>query len=348
MAAEGAPELTEALDAYLSATEAAGAPMPTEPIAESELRRVEEILAPLTLPDEVRAVWRRFQIAPLLPFPGWTPARFALDIRSEANAPGAPALFAVAYESQVELCVDLTAPARSGCPLWEVEIVDGTARRRYRSMAVFFAAAADAVRSGILRWQDGYAQTDETAWTAMVGRWNSRAGRDEGLDVDEVDLNRPLAWPDRWLRAAGLDPEQARPRGPTHDIGTLLSARPEEAATVVGRIVGLAGSTEASRITLEDATGRMAVWVPRATDPFWFAVMRAEVELDLLLLPSVGSGGAWDVEMAARQWGVQRAALGHDIPAAQRLGLEVMQMLDPTTCDAVALAARPAAWPLHR
>lgn len=308
---------------------------------------MEDAVAPLNIPADLRTTWSRFQLSELLPFPGWIPARLALQFRADIEAGhGSMALFQVAYEAHVELAVDLTAPAGVDSALWYVEIVGGAARRRYRSMAAFFGAAAAAIHSGILRWQDGYAQTDEVAWDLLVEDWNKRVRTDDGLGADEVDLNRPFRWPGRWQRLAGLDPESARPRGPTHEIRMLLLAtRPADRATVAGRVVGLAGGEDASRITLRDATGEMALWVPRETDPFWQAGMRAEVEIDVLLLPSVGSGEAWDADLTARQWAIQRAALGHDMAAAQRLVLELTQMFDPSTCDAIAVAVRPARWP---
>lgn len=346
MAGDDAPQLAEALDAYEAAVAEAGGPRPVDPITDEDLRRVEDAVAPLSLPEDLRTTWKRFQIAELLPFPGWIPARLSLDFRSDVEAEhGSTALLQVAYEAHVELSVDLTAPRDVGSALWEVQIEDGMARRRYRSIAAFFAAAAEATRAGILKWQDGYTQTDDLAWDRLVERWNGRVNADDGLGVDEVDLNRPFRWPARWQQLAGLDPLAARPRGPTHDVSTLLATRPTEQATVAGRIVGLAGGAEGSRVTLHDASGEMAVWIPPETDPFWQAVIRADVEIDVVLLPSAGSGEAWDVQMTSRQWAVQRAALGHDMAAAQRLVIELSQLFDPSTCDAIAVAVRPANWP---
>jgi hypothetical protein len=74
--------------------------------------------------------------------------------------------------------------------------------------------------------------------------------------------------------------------------------------------------------------------------------MGAEVEADVVLLPTAGSGEAWDVNMASHQWAIQRAALGHDMSGAQRLAQELMRMLDPSTCDGVSVAVRPASWPI--
>jgi hypothetical protein len=346
VAGESTPGLTEALDAYVAAVTDAGAPPPSDPITDEGLRRVEEAIEPLSLPQDLRTTWARFQVAPLLPFPRLIPAQLALQFRSDVEAGhGSTALFQFGYEAHVDLSVDLTAPSGVASSLWEVHVEDGDARRKYHSIAAFFAAAAEAVRGGILRWHGDYAQTDDLAWDGLVERWNGVTTVDDDLGADEVDLNRPFGWPARWQRHAGLDPETARPRGRTHDIRTLLTGRPTEHATVAGRIVGLAGGADASRITLQDANDEMAIWVPRETDPFWQAVPRAEVEIDVLLLPSVGSGDAWNADLTSTQWAIERAGLGHDMAGAQQLAQELTRMFDPSTCDAIAVAVRPSKWP---
>jgi hypothetical protein len=341
---QGLPRLEDCLDSYVAAVAEVGGPVPDQPLSEADLDAIDADLAPLAVPNALRTVWRGFQAPELVPFPSWLPARDTLEIwRTEQDDFGIlpMALFPVAYASHFYLTVDLTDAPHAGAPLWEVDYIDGVARLRHRSLAAFFAAAADAIRRGLLTWADGYAHLEGEAWAAVIAEWDGRVPLVAGTEV-EVDIGDPLAWPARWRLASGIDAAAAQPRGATTTIRQLLDDRPGEVATIVGRIVGLAGSVESSRLTLDDGSGELVIWCDRRVDPFRRAGMRRDVEVDLVLLRTAGTGRGKSQELDAWQVRVQRAALSGDMSGAQQMAMEVLSLLNPETCDAVALAVRPS------
>jgi hypothetical protein len=108
-------------------------------------------------------------------------------------------------------------------------------------------------------------------------------------------------------------------------------------ATVQGRIVSLAGTNQASLITLDDGTAQLEVWVPRDADRFGSGGMGSRVELDVETTSGRSRRGEIDAEHAA----VSAAALGGDMGTAQDIGLRLAAMLAPESAEAVAIAVRP-------
>jgi hypothetical protein len=254
-------------------------------------------------------------------------------------------LFPVAYQSQVYLMVDLSDAPHPEAPLLEVDYIDGTARPRYASLASFFGAASEAIGLGALRWHDGYAVEDADAWRDLTAGWNARAA-DGRPDAGEVDIGSPLSWPERWRIASGIDAAAATPRGSSMTVRQLLTDRSAGAQTIVGRVVGLAGSAESGRLTIRDATGELVVWCDRRVDPFRVGVMRRTIEVDVILAPTeAGAGHRSSAELDAWHRRIQAAALAGNLPVAQELATEALKLIDPTTCDAVAIAVRPASLP---
>jgi len=349
MASQPEPaQLVEAMDEYLEAVRSIDGPMPSLGAADEDLDLVAAGVAPLPLPEALRTMWKRFQDPQLMPYPEWGTALERLESwrreRDEA-AVALPVLFPIgSFGFALLLCADLTAPPELGVPLWEHEYVDGEARLRHRSLAAYYRAAAEAVRTGLVEWSFGRAAiADQRAWDEVTSRWNEEFAAHDDLGVEVVDTNSPLAWPHRWQVAAGVDIELARPRGATTTIATLIAGRAvQQPATIVGRIIGLAGSHESRRVQFRDSTGEIAVWIAGRADPFSVGVMRAEVELDVMLLPSVGRGEAASDQLGAWQGRVQHAALGGDLAGAQAAAVEFAKLLGPGSADAIAIAVRPA------
>lgn len=321
--------------------------MPSAGATAADLDAVATGVAPLPLPSPLRAMWGRFQDPSVMPYPDWGTALQRLELwRQEREEAGlSPSgLFPIAsYQSDLLLCADLTAPPDLGVPLWELEYVDGEARLRHRSLAAFYQAAAEAVRAGLIEWGFGRAVlADRRAWDEIAARTNQALAIDIELGVEMVDTNRPLAWPRRWQIAEGLDLERARPLGATTTIAGLLGDRVvEQPATIVGSIRGLAGGLESSRVELHDSTGEIAVWIERTTDPFRVAVNHAEVEMDVVLLPSAGRGEAASARIEEWQARLQDLALGGHLVGAQGAAGRIAALIEPGSADALAIAVRP-------
>jgi hypothetical protein len=138
---------------------------------------------------------------------------------------------------------------------------------------------------------------------------------------------RPLTWPAHWQAASGIDPAAAIPRGPT---ATILAFREGmatglETATVQGRIVRLAGTSQASLITLDDGTAWLEVWVPREGDRFGAVAMGNRVELDV----ETTAGRSRRPEVDAEHAAVSAAAMDGNMAAAQASGPRLAAMLAP-------------------
>jgi len=148
-----------------------------------------------------------------------------------------------------------------------------------------------------------------------------------------------FALPSHWRQATGVDVQAAAPRGASITIGEFLRAR-STPATIVGTIVGLVGTAEGSRVTVEDGTGRLVVWCAAAADPYFVVRIRNVVEIDLLSPPGSGAGAS-EAEIARLQAEIQGAVIRGDMAAAQAAALPFAGFVAPGSSDAVALAVRP-------
>jgi hypothetical protein len=341
------PTIDAAIDRYLEAARRAGAPGPDGPATERDLDAIRTAIAPLSLPGDVIAMWQRLQAPPAMPYPRWTDARTALDIWRENGAgPGGLPIFPIAYESHGFLSAGLVGDG-SGSAIWRWAFDAEPAKLRHRSLAVAFDAAADALERGVFEWQNAHRYlevVDYDAWEAIVRARNEEAALDGVTDpgVDTVDLQSPLSWPAAWQQAAGVDVQAAAPRGASTTIDEYHRAR-STPATIVGTIVGLAGTAEGSRVTVEDGTGRLVVWCAAATDPYFVVRIRNVVEIDLLSPPGSGAGGS-EAAIARLQAEIQGAVIRGDMAAAQAAALPLADFIAPGSSDAVALAVRPGGY----
>jgi hypothetical protein len=334
-----------AIDRYLGAASRAGVPKPDGPAAERDLDAIRNAIAPLVLPDDVLVMWRRLQAPPGMPYPGWVGARDALDIWREdvsASGRGLP-IFPIAYESHGFLSIGLVGDGRESL-VWSWAYDAEPARLRFRSLAIAFETAADALEQGVFAWRTDHRYlevVDHPAWEAIIRTRNDEALA-EGTavrSIETVDLQSPLSWPDPWKQAAGVDVGAAAARGASTTIRALIEAR-SAPATIAGTIVALMGGGEGSRITVDDGTGRLVVWCPAQADPYYVVRIGNVVEIDLLARP--GTAGTLDeAELARLQAEIQDAALRGDLAAAQAAAMPLVGFAAPDSADVIASAVRP-------
>ena len=334
----GRPAIDSAIDRYLSAAERAGAPEPDGPALERDLEAVRTAVAPLRLSDDVLAMWRRLQSPPAMPYPSWIDARLALDFWQDESLP----IFPIAYESHGYLSAGLVGDERESA-IWSWAYDAEPARLRFRTLAVAFDAVADALDRRIFQWREEHHYLevlDHDAWEAIVRIRNEEAAADGAFDpgIDSVDLQSPLSWPESWQRAFGVDVAAAAPRGATTTIRDFLEASSMH-ATVVGTIVGLAGSAEGSRATVDDGSGHLVVWCPATADPYFVVRIRNLVEIDILRRPGSGAGNS-ETDIDRLHAAIQDAVVRGDMAAAQAGALPLVEFLGPGSTDAIALAVR--------
>jgi hypothetical protein len=300
----------------------------------------------LRLSDDVIAMWQRIQSPPAMPYPNWIDARTALEFWQQdvtASGRGLP-IFPIAYESHGYLSAGLVGDERESV-IWSWAYDAEPARLRYRTLAVAFDATADALEQGVFVWQDKdrYLDVvDDHAWEAIVRARNEEAAADGAFDpgIDRVDLQSPLSWPETWQQASGVDVRAAAPRGASTTISDFLGAS-SAGATVVGTIVGLVGSADGSRVTLDDGSGRLVVWCPATADPYFVVRIQNLVEIDVIR--SAGSAaGASEAILDRLHATIQDAVIRGDMAAAQAAALPLGRFLKPESAAAVAVAVRPA------
>jgi hypothetical protein len=333
-----------AIDRYVDAAKRAGAPMPDGPASQGDLDTVRAAIAPLTLGDDVVAMWARFQAPPAMPYPSWLTAKFALDIwqaDSSASDIGLP-LFPIAYESHGFLSAGLVGDSHESV-IWRWAYDAEPATLQFRTLAVAFDAAADALDRGVFVWRDEHRYLevlDDDAWEEIVRGRNEEVVADGVFDpgITKVDLQSPLTWPEAWQRACGIDVQAAVPRGRTATVAEFLASS-STSATIAGTIAGLIGGTEGSRATIDDGTGYLAVWCPRGADPFFAVRIRESVEIDVFRSP--GTAGGSEADLDRQHAMIQNAVVHGDMVAAQAAAIRLAGFARPESVDAIAVAIRP-------
>jgi len=339
----GRSTIETAIDRYVDAARRAGAPMPDGPASQRDLDTVRAAIAPLRLGDDVVAMWTRFQAPPAMPYPSWLTARLALDIWREDSSGsnvGLP-LFPIAYESHGFLSAGLVGDSLESV-IWRWAYDAEPATLRFRTLAVAFDAAADALDRGVFVWRDDHRYLevlDDEAWEEVVRGRNEEAVAGGAFDpgITTLDLQSPLTWPEAWQLACGIDVQAAVPRGSTATIAVFLTS--SASATIAGTIVGLLGSAEGSRITLDDGTGHLNVWCPTGADPFGVVRNGAGVEIDVLRSP--GSAAGSEAELDRLQAMIQSSVVRGDMAAAQAAAIRLAGFAGPESVDASAVAIRP-------
>jgi hypothetical protein len=336
--------IDNAIDRYIAAAGRAGAPGPDGPATEGDLDSVRTAIEPLRLSDDVMAMWRRLQAPPAMPYPNWITLRMALDFwRQDVldSGRGFP-MFPIAYESHGYLSAGLIGDDTESA-IWSWAYDAEPAMLRYRTLAVAFDTAADALDHRVFQWHDehGYLEVvDHEAWEAIVRGRNEEAAAVGAFDpgIDSVDLQSPLSWPESWQRASGIDVRAAAPRGASTSIRDFLGASSTH-ATIVGTIVRVTAGAEGCRMVVDDGTGQLVVWCVAAADPYFVVCINDPVEIDLLRVPAnpMNSEEA-DID---RLNAAIRDALRRGDVAVAKAAFPFAGLVSPGLNDGVALAVRP-------
>jgi hypothetical protein len=334
-----------AIDRYLESSTRAGAPAPAGPATKRDLDAIQRAVAPMIVGEDMLAMWRRLQAPPAMPWPNWLHARDALDIWREDVSPSGRGLpiFPIAYESHGFLSVSLVGQGTNSA-VWSWAYDAEPARLRFRTLAVAFEAAADAIDQGACIWRTDHRYLEvvqHPTWEAIVRARNDEALADGSATrgVESVDLQSPLSWPDAWKVAAGVDVGAAAPRGSSTTIRDLLASR-STPATIAGTIVSLMGGGEGSRVTVDDGTAQIVVWCPTGVDPYYVVRLGNLVEVDITTTPGT-AGLLGETEIDRLQAEIQNAALRGDMAAAQATAMPLVRFVSADSADVVAAAVRP-------
>ena len=268
-----------ALDRLLAAyTAAGGSTEEFDPVDEAELDDLRRRVAPLRVPVEIEHVWHQYQE---LGVPGIVDTNPLGTVETAIGAMGqtfqSRALLSIG-SGRARCWLELDDPdGTGGGAVWTLVEFAPEMHEAAPSLAALLDATAAAWERGIVRLSEAHpfpwAAWDEEAWDGLKG---------ELLPVGRAAGSRPAGWLPRWLAAEGLTAAEVAPRGPSTTVAELLAAGVawRDTETVRGRVTSLVAAM-AGATTIDDATGELVVYVPRAADPFWLLRIGDEFELDV-------------------------------------------------------------------
>lgn len=264
--------IDEALEALRDACAAADVQAWEPPATLTALEQLEAELAPLRLPEQVRELWTRVDVATvrIFPYPHFTTPEAALQgwwmVRDQFTALQPLALLNVGYESHACMSVELEVGDIEGGALFEWFVSEPSGfDRRYNALADWLSDVANLIVRG--------------QYLRLGSDRGPRLLVPDPADTDAVRAARPLPgthpvhgevlhiggdlfdWPEHWQRANGLLPEDMRPRGATHTVAEVLASPPDSElrGTVTARVVDLGGLDGSTRIRVDDGSGSLDI-----------------------------------------------------------------------------------------
>jgi hypothetical protein len=296
-------DVDEALDALSEALAAAGLERPAPPADLTALAQLEAAIAPMRLPADARRFWQRVDAGTLraLTYPELHGPDLALESwrmgRSVVAAQQPQALVQVAYSSHQCMSVELDLGEIEGGAVFEWNLVDEGFERRFDGLGEWLAHIARLVETGLFR------RVDSPRGPYLYVPDPDRSSEERGMRPlpgphpvhgTAVQIGRDiLDWPEHWQRAAGLRPEDLRPRGATHTIADLLASPPNQRlrATIAARVVDLMGTGAWTRVRVDDGTAALDVVCPAATTLLG-PRMGDRFEFDIVIARYGGAPGA--------------------------------------------------------
>jgi hypothetical protein len=246
-------DLDAAIAWYVDAVEAPpyapyGAPR-QEAAVDASLRAIDEAIAPLVLPPEVRWFWQTWDARSFermahgaLVEPGFALESWHMNV-DDGFAPRA--LFPVGYMSHQHLLVDLTDPRGTPASLWTYEFDD--CERVAPSLAALVRGCAERVEAaGLDRPVTGgvpeplpyFELFHGPAFDAVIDRHFATARRARmAAPQDEPDR-----WPSAWRDAERAAMGEPAPGGATHTVAAFVAelGRGRPRATLRGRLTSCA------------------------------------------------------------------------------------------------------------
>lgn len=274
-----------AIERLLRAYEAAGGKVEEfDPVAEADLDALRLSVAPLRLPTDIEALWRRFQVDGV---PGIIDTHSLAPVEVAIGAQGhtfqSRALLSIGGDGQTRCFLELDdARGAGGGAVWTVDEFAPELREAAPSVASLLDATAAAWERGVARLSPAHpfpwAVWDQDAWARLKA---------EMLPAGRLAGSRPRGWLPRWLAAERLTAADVEPRGATTTVAALLAAGEgwRTAETIRGRVSSLV-SAIACGATIDDGTGRMAVYIPREADLFALLRFDHDIELDVRRFPA--------------------------------------------------------------
>ncbi len=345
--------IDEAVDRLIAVFAAAGLPpvLPPGPEIETVLTELADSVAPLLVPEQLLAFWRRVDPATVCmsPYPALTSPAFALECwREHVKETGLPVpglMFPFAYQSHDFLFVELeSSPGSAGTVFawgyggtpWIIQHVDLTAYLdQLTTMVELGEWRAELNDQGDVYYRfdpdelwDGIAEVRLPASASVDGYGTQR-------ELDE-DVR---AWPPHWRAANGYTDDAAKPRGASTTVASLLTeaAAGHDASGIVhARIGRLHGGGDGYQLVIDDGSGRVEIWCPARLSPYGPVVGRW-FEFDVVVF----AGPVERPDISGLQCEISERALDHDLAGAQELAAELFRQGLETPRAGLITALRP-------
>ena len=286
-----AMEIDAAIEALGDALAEQGFERPRPPSADP-LVEVRAAVAPLRLPAELERFWQLVDPATIRaePFPGFTTPAWAIKswhMQREQFPHREPHnLLLVGYQSWVCMWIELDDEQHGGT-LFEGALDYDRFYRRHNRLGDWLehvAALIDAGRGERREGSNGPYLLVQDPHDDLP-RAQRPGPPPHPFYGDQVEFPRDtLSWPTHWQLASGIDPAAAEPRGATHTIGDVLASDPQREfrATVVGRVIDLAGFSGGTRVRVTDGTGEIDIGCAGETTAFGIAITQ-HFEFDITI-----------------------------------------------------------------
>ena len=200
--------LDDALQKLAQAMSSANIPLWSAPQSTEILDQINEELAPLLLPADLREFWSRVDSKTLSiePYPWFTTPEFALDsweeARDEFRSQQPLALFFVGYQSHGCLAVELDTDGESGGAVYEWFISDPSGfDKRFESLPDWIDYVSDLVIDQRFERRDR--SGGRAAWRILDEDFAEREQRTRPV-IEHV--GHPVeSWPARWQQIQRLE-----------------------------------------------------------------------------------------------------------------------------------------------
>jgi hypothetical protein len=281
----------DGVDRLREALVAAGLSVPEHGYADSVLSGLEQELAPLRLPAELRELWARLQVGavPLGPrnpivaaFTTWF-ADLSLCWwlwRAIRDRPGLmpEVLLPVVWYGGVMQLVELADDASDGGRIFEWRRGAGELEPCYPSIGTWLGVLADLVADDAARLK----RTGVYPLWLDVSEERERELRLDRFvpDTDALVASDPTTWAQHW-RAVSRAFDDRRPRRQTELSISEFVWDPPGAATVAGLLRWGTVRPGPARLQLADGTGWLDVWCPAELPGLWLTEHEKAVELDV-------------------------------------------------------------------
>lgn len=343
--AHDADRADAAIDRLVAAYRSAGLGRVKAPRSASEsISEVVRAVAPMRPPVALLRLWERVDLPSLatMPWPGLTSPEFALSGWREhmVETPGTvpAALFPIAYASWTFTFVELEQQDHPGGALVEWGYGGSDFTIVFPDLVALLDLWATWIELGEFEHRHGTCLFDpREAWTDAL-----RVRLAAALPLPHHGHTTRYAedvrqWPEHWQTSSGLGPASRALRGATTTIAALTAAAASASAsgTIRARVVAMAGNGAGHRVRVEDASGVLDLWCPKAVTAYG-PIISEVFEFDVVVRRAPGPTPDWDDEQREVAWHARQG----DTDAANEASRRLYDKAFGSTAAAEATAIR--------